>query len=66
MKNRLTYRDENGRAYFTNANLEDCAERLAAYEDLGVTPEQLIEIDKLYTKLCEEIAELRKREDDGK
>lgn len=64
--NRLTYRDGNNKAYFSTANLEECAERLASYEDLGITPEQMIEIDKSYTKLCEEIAELRKREDDGK
>ncbi len=66
MMDRLTYRDGNGKAYFTDSNLEECSERLAAYEDLGITPEQMVEIDKEYTKLCEEIAELRKCEDDGK
>ena len=35
-------------------------ERLAEYEDLGVTPEQLRQIDGMYADRCREIAELRK------
>ena len=31
-------------------------ESLAAYEDTGITPEQIIEMDKLYTEKCEELA----------
>lgn len=48
---------------------EDCAlcdyhnetvcERLAAYEDIGVSPEQLHEVSKLYLEKCEEINRLR-------
>lgn len=38
-------------------NCEIC-ERLAQYEDLGVTPEQLKEIDKMYAARCREVAEL--------
>lgn len=34
-------------------------ERLAAYEDLGVSPEQLHEVSKLYLEKCEEINRLR-------
>jgi len=33
-------------------------EKLAEYEDTGLTPEQIIEIDKLYLKKCEEVNKL--------
>lgn len=71
---RLTGRDE-GNAYFTECFEEPClgmgcinenceflqlvCERLAAYEDIGPTPEQLLEIDKMYAEKCREVAELR-------
>lgn len=32
-------------------------ERLAAYEDLGLTPEQLKEIDRMYAEVCRKLAE---------
>ena len=35
-------------------------DRLAEYEDIGLLPEQLMEIDKLYTEKCEETAKLQK------
>lgn len=35
--------------------LEQVCERLAAYEDTGLNPEQLIEIDRLYRELCEKV-----------
>lgn len=70
---RLTERDERtGNAYFPNC-LEGCdgvcgkcghetdfCERLAAYEDTGLTPERIIQMDKLYQEKCEELAKLRK------
>lgn len=34
-------------------------ERLAAYEDLGVSPEQLHEVSKLYLEKCEEVNKLK-------
>lgn len=34
--------------------------RLAAYEDLGVTPEQIKEIDRLYAEKCREVVELKR------
>lgn len=34
-------------------------ELLKAYEDIGPTPEQLLEIDKMYLEKCREVAELR-------
>ena len=46
---------------------EDCPtineiyERLAQYEDIGLTPEQLMQIDKMYADRCREIAELERR-----
>ena len=35
---------------------------LKAYEDTGLTPEQIREIDRLYAKKCREVAELRQRD----
>lgn len=37
----------------------DCIERLGAYEDTELTPEQLIEIDKLYAELSREVQQYR-------
>lgn len=37
-------------------------ELLKAYEDIGLTPEQLLEIDKMYAEKCREVAELKKRD----
>lgn len=39
--------------------LQDVISRLAAYEDLGVTPEQIREMDKAYLEKCEEVKRLR-------
>lgn len=35
---------------------------LGAYEDIGLTPEQLLEVDKMYTEKCREVAELKKKQ----
>ena len=37
-------------------------EELKPYEDTGLTPEQIREIDRLYTEKCREVAELRQRD----
>lgn len=37
-------------------------ERLANYEDTGLTPEQIREIDRLYAEKCRELAKLRQRD----
>lgn len=37
-------------------------ERLANYEETGLTPEQIREIDRLYTEKCREVAELQQRD----
>lgn len=36
-------------------------ELLKAYEDIGPTPEQLLEIDKMYMEKCEEVNRLKER-----
>lgn len=41
---------------------ERCTTQLARYEDTGLTPEQIREIDRLYTEKCWEVAELRQRD----
>ena len=38
----------------------DFCERLAAYEDTGLTPENIRKMDKLYQEKCEELEKLRK------
>ncbi|MCI5650372.1 MAG: hypothetical protein MR332_13285 [Fusicatenibacter sp.] len=74
--NRLTARNEQGYAYFPQCFEEPCngsgcqkerceymnavCEKLAVYEDTGLAPEQIIEIDKLYVEKCRELAEKRK------
>mgnify|MGYP001863449407 CR=1 FL=1 len=35
--------------------------RLREYEDTGLTPEQIIEMDKMYTELAKEVMQLRKK-----
>ena len=35
--------------------IQRCIERLGQYEDIGLTPEQLLEIDKLYAEKCKEL-----------
>ena len=34
--------------------------RLREYEDTGLTPEQIIEMDKMYAELAKEVMQLRK------
>ena len=41
-----------------NNGHEKCCRRLAAYEDIGLTPEQLRQIDQLYREKCEELAKV--------
>lgn len=36
-------------------------ERLGAYEDTGLTPWQMVEIDRLYIQMCGDLAEMKKR-----
>lgn len=68
---RLTKESDNGGLAFTFDLDVTCkpseidkivklGEKLKAYEDTGLTPEQLREIDKLYAEKCKELAELQK------
>lgn len=41
---------------------EKCATQLARYEDTGLAPEQIREIDYLYAEKCREVAELQQRD----
>lgn len=50
-------------SFYTNLwAMADLRERLKEYEDIGLTPEQLREIDKLYAEKCKELAESEKKE----
>ena len=73
---RLTARDEHGNAYYPRCFKESCnsggctknmcdfavevCDKLAAYEDTGIDPEQLSAIDEEYSKMAKELAELRR------
>lgn len=74
---RLTGRNEFGEAYYkecfrdyycSKADCRECVfdqmhcERLAAYEDLEITAEQVQEMDKAYTELCVELGKYKRLE----
>lgn len=74
MMERLTKRDEFGNADIIGVdslelqlNLEfdelnkvtELLNKLADYEDIGLTPAQLLEVDKLYAEKCREVAGLK-------
>lgn len=40
---------------------EDALNRLAEYEDTEITPEQILQLDKLYSEKCRELAEYKRR-----
>lgn len=74
---RLTARGKNGYAYFPQCFKEPCngsgcqkelceflnqvCEKLERYEDTDLTPDQIREIDKIYSEKCRELEEERKR-----
>ena len=39
---------------------------LKEYEDLGLTPDQIKEVDRLYSEKCKEVAEYQKKIEDGR
>lgn len=59
---RLTHKARYETGYNLNRGLFtwQAIDRLAAYEDLGVTPEQIKEIDRLYAEKCREVVELKR------
>lgn len=44
-----------------NVALADLINRLGHYENTGLTPEQLLEIDKMYLEKCEEVNQLKEQ-----
>lgn len=40
---------------------KDCYTQLAKYEDTELTPEQVFEMDRLYSEKCKELAESEKK-----
>lgn len=71
---RLTYRNQdvshvekflNRHSNFDGTKIANSLKRLAEYENIGLTPSQLIEIDKQVTELCKELGEYKKAEKDG-
>ena len=69
--NRLTMESDKGGLAFTFDLDVTCKKEeilkifkignaLKAYEDLGLTPEQIREVDRLYSEKCKEVAELQK------
>lgn len=58
---RLTHKRSSGikTGYWSPAKKEELVQRLAAYEDTGLDPEQIRELDKLYAELCKELAKYR-------
>ena len=61
---KLTYERVNGikTGYWSSSKKQDLVDRLSEYEDTGLTPEQIRQIDDLYAEKCREVAELRKRD----
>lgn len=79
--NRLTARTTNGHAYYPECFKPPCngdgckkelcefsidiCNRLADYEETGLAPEQIRQVDELYAEKCRELAEYKKLEDAG-
>lgn len=40
--------------------VQECFEKLAEYEDTGLAPEQIREMDRLYRAKCEEVSKYKK------
>lgn len=60
---RLTRKRVNGikGEYWSPNKKQELIDTLAAYENTGLTAEQIREIDHLYEKKCREVTELRQR-----
>lgn len=63
MNNRLTHERKNGikTGYWSPEKKEELVQRLAEYENTGLRPDQIREIDHLYQELSREVMELRKK-----
>ena len=60
---RLTHQRNSGikTGYWSPNKKDELVTALAAYEDTGLVPEQICEIDKLYPEKCKEVVELKKQ-----
>ena len=54
----ISKREITSKAYAEHYQVSDWLKRLKQYEDLGLTPQQLMEVDKLYLEKCEEVNQL--------
>lgn len=54
------YTDDQVFRDICSLNIAQCLNRLRQYEDTGLTPDQILEIDELYAEKCREVAELQK------
>lgn len=61
---RLTHKRANGikEGYWSPNKKQELVDTLAAYENTGLTPEQIQEIDRLYAEKCQEVAKMRQRD----
>lgn len=61
---RLTHKRANGikEGYWSPNKKQELVDTLAAYENTGLTPEQIREIDRLYAEKCREVPGLRQRD----
>ena len=59
---RLTHERTNGikTGYWSPNKKQELVDTLAAYENTELTPEQIIQMDKMYTELAKEVMQLRK------
>ena len=58
---RLTHKRVNGikEGYWSPNKKQELVDTLAAYENTGLTPEQIREINRLYAEKCRELAEVK-------
>lgn len=54
-----------GREDCHNCAIQQCFDQLGEYEDTGLTPKQITEIDEEYTQQAKELMELRKEKQTG-
>ena len=61
---RLTHKAKYEAGYKLNKGIKEwqAVDRVAGYENTGLTSEQILEMDRLYTEKCREVAELRQRD----
>lgn len=61
--NRLTHARSSGikSGYWSPNKKEELVQRLAAYEDTGLSPEQIVEMDELYAEKCKDLESERRK-----